>query len=392
MWWLHQENSPIRIAVLPLRNVSPEATDDYFADGLTSEIIRELSTIEGLVVRSQTSSFLFKNRPRNVREVGTQLSADYVLEGSVLRSGQNLRINAQFIRVTDDSPVWSQKFDGDISAVIAMQEEVSRGIVNSLRLTLGRGRRRYETSTEAYDLYLRARALPFQIGLRGYDESIAPLEQAIASDPSFAPAYAALAATYAARSNQFRLDIPDELRKMKAAAELAIRLDPLLAEAFDALGMLHARDAQWQDAEKSFRRAIELDASRSLTYIHFAKYVMWPLGRMQAALRQFRIAEEMDPLAPQIRFDIGWLLTAIGRYDEAEKYCSKVPADYTARNSCIGGALLGQGKTEEAIRFSGKATNRTIAPTLDMHTRASGGGRKRNVWQRMYRQGRSNKP
>ena len=119
---------------------------------------------------------------------------------------------------------------------------------------------------------------------------------------------------------------------------------------------------------------------------------MWPLGRMQAALRQFRIAEEMDPLAPQIRFDIGWLLTAIGRYDEAEKYCSKVLADYTARNSCIGGALLGQGKTEEAIRFSGKATNRTIAPTLDMHTRASGGGRKRNVWQRMYRQGRSNKP
>ena len=205
MWWLHQENSPIRIAVLPLRNVSPEATDDYFADGLTSEIIRELSTIKGLVVRSQTSSFLFKNRPRNVREVGTQLSADYAPEGSAPRPGQNLRINAQFIRVTDDSPVWSQKFDGDISAVIAMQEEVSRGIVNSLRLTLGRGRRRYETSTEAYDLYLRARALPFQIGLRGYDESIAPLEQAIASDPSFAPAYAALAATYAARSNQFRL-------------------------------------------------------------------------------------------------------------------------------------------------------------------------------------------
>src|SRR5207248_5594943 len=125
-----------------------------------------LSIIDGLAVRSQTSSFVFKGKPLNVREAGRQLQADYILEGSVLRDGQQLRINAQLVRVRDDFPLWSGKYDRELTDVFAIQEEISRGIVNSLRLKLGRGRRRYETSVEAYDLYLRARALQNH-GLRG---------------------------------------------------------------------------------------------------------------------------------------------------------------------------------------------------------------------------------
>ena len=158
-------------------------------------------------MRSQTSSFAFKGKPRNVREAGKQLEADYILEGSVLRAGQQLRINAQLVRVRDDFPLWSGKFDRELTDVFAIQDEISRGIVNSLRLKLGRGRRRYETSPEAYDLYLRARALQIQRGLSGYDQSIGLFEEAIAKDPSFAPAYAGLAAAHAARSGQFRFDI-----------------------------------------------------------------------------------------------------------------------------------------------------------------------------------------
>jgi adenylate cyclase len=278
---------------------------DYFADGLTTEIIRNLSIMDGLAVRSQTSSFAFKGKPQNVRDVGKQLDAEYVLEGSVLRSGQQLRINAQLVRVRDDFPVWSGKYDRELRDVVAIQDEISRGIVNSLRLKLGRGRRRYETSAEAYDLYLRARALMIQHGQPGFDESIGPLEEAIAKDATFAPAYAGLAMAYASRSGQFRLDIPDEVRKLKGAVEQAIRLDPLRAEAHDALGRLYAREARWVESERSFQRAIELDPGSSSSRTGFALYLLWSLGRVEEALQQLRLVEKNDPLSPEPQFALG---------------------------------------------------------------------------------------
>ena len=155
-WWRFRQNAPIPIAVLPLINLSQDPSNDYFADGLTSELIRNLSIIDGLTVRSQTSSFVFKGKLQNVSDAGKQLNVEYILEGSVLRSGQQLRINAQFIRVRDDFPLWSGKYDREATDIFAIQEEISRGIVNSLRLKLGRGRRRYEASVEAYDLSCEA--------------------------------------------------------------------------------------------------------------------------------------------------------------------------------------------------------------------------------------------
>ncbi len=202
-WWrFGRLSGPIPIAVLPLVNLSQDPANDYFADGLTDEIIRDLSIIEGLAVRSQTSSFILKGAPHNVREAGKQLEADYILEGSVLRAGEKLRINAQLVRVRDDIPIWSGRYDRELRDVVAIQDEISRGIVNSLRLKLGRGRRRYEIDSEVYDSYLRARAISVERGLRGLNESIAPLEEVVAKDPSFAPAYADLAAAYAARSGR----------------------------------------------------------------------------------------------------------------------------------------------------------------------------------------------
>src|SRR4026207_1805835 len=178
--------------------------------------IRNLSIIDGLAVRSQTSSFAFKGKQQNIRDAGKQLDAEYILEGSVFRSGQQLRINARLVRVRDDFPLWTAGYDKELTDVFAIQNEISRGIVNELRLKLGQGRRRYETSAEAYDLYLRARALPIRHGPPGFDQSIGPLEEAIAKDSSFAPAYAALAMAYANRSGQSRLDIPEEVRKLRA--------------------------------------------------------------------------------------------------------------------------------------------------------------------------------
>jgi TolB-like protein len=350
-WWVGHKSAPIAIAVLPLNNLSEDPGNDYFADGLTGEIIRNLSIIDGLAVRSQTSSFAFKGKQQNIRDAGKQLDAEYILEGSVFHSGQQLRINARLVRVRDDFPLWSGRYDRELTDAFAIQDEISRGIVNGLRLKLGRGRRRYETSTEAYDLYLRARALPIQHGQPGFDQSIGPLEEAIAKDPSFAPAYAGLAMAYAVRSGQSRQDIPDEVRKLRAAVEQAIRLDPLLAEAHDALGRLYARDARWVESEKSFQRAIELDPGSSASHTGFALYLLRSLGRVEEALDQLRIAEKNDPLSPQLQFNLGNLLISAGRYNEAASYCNKLPADYPERNMCLGRALLGQGRTEEAIRI-----------------------------------------
>jgi TolB-like protein len=228
-WWRFHQNEPIPIAVLPLINLSQDPANDYFSDGLTGEIIRNLSIIDGLAVRSQTSSFVFKGKTRSVHEAGKQLDVEYILEGSVFRAGQQLRINVQLVRVHDDFPLWAGKYDREATDIFGIQDEISRGIVNSLRLKLGRGRRRYETSAEAYDVYVRGRAFETRPGLSGMREAIPRFEETIVKDPSFAPAYAGLAVAYGALSGYDRFDQAeraDQVSKMRAAAERAIQLDP----------------------------------------------------------------------------------------------------------------------------------------------------------------------
>jgi TolB-like protein len=351
--WSHygHRSALIPIAVLPLTNLSPDSKDGYFADGLTDELIRNLSIIKGLAVRSRTSSFAFKGEAHSAREVGKQLQVDYMLEGSVFHAGQQLRIDAQLIRVRDDFPLWSGKFDREWKDVFTIQDEISRGIVNSLRLKLGNGQRRYETSPEAYDLFLRGRAFPIRQGLHGFDLSIEPLEQAIAKDPSFAPAYAGLAAAHAARSGQPQFDPDIEMSKMRASAQKAIELDPLLAEAHDAMGMAYARDAQWAESERSFRHAINLNPARAETHEHFASFLLWPLNRTKEAMEQLRLAETADPLSARVRSSKGQVLIADRRYDEAIDNCQKLPEGYESRIQCLGRALTGKGKVNEAIRI-----------------------------------------
>jgi TolB-like protein/DNA-binding winged helix-turn-helix (wHTH) protein len=350
-WWrVWPKPDPYAIAVLPFKNLSSESNSDYFSDGLTDEVIRNLSIIDGLQVKSRTSSFAFKDKPRNIHEVGVQLGVSLVLEGSVLHSGDKLRINAQLVRVSDDAPLWSQRFDRELKDIFAIQDEISRGIVNSLRLKLGRGQRRYETSVEAYDLYLRARAIDPLQGV--FQQQIDLFEEAVAKDPSFAPAYAGLAATYALHSIVFPVQhTPDELAKMRAAGEKAIQLDPLLAEAHEALAVIFARDGQWEQAEKSFRRAIELDPNRSSTYLNYSDWLLTVLGRNDEALQQLRVAEKLDPLSPQVHRSLAWALIDVGRYDEAAEYSLKLPADHFTKWMILARARLGQGRTTEAIQI-----------------------------------------
>jgi TolB-like protein/DNA-binding winged helix-turn-helix (wHTH) protein len=355
-WWLvRPKSSPYTIAVLPFKNLSSEPDSDYFSDGLTDEIIRNLSLIDGLQVKSRTSSFAFKDKSRNIHEVGAQLGASLVLEGSILRSSDKLRINAQLIRVSDDVPLWSNRFDRALKDVFAIQDEISRSIVNELRLKLGSGQRRYNTDLEAYELYLRAEPLA---NLPPSDDtkllkSIQLFEEVIAKDPDFAPAYAGIAEAYANLSASPRSFSPDEAyTKMRVASEKALRLDPLLAEAHASMGLVYSRDRDWEAAERAFRRAIQLNPNLSRPHVDFATWVLFPLGRLEEALRELRTALELDPLSLNVQNSLNYLLISAGRYVEVLENCRRVLAvdpDDPFAQQLSGRALLQKGRLNEAI-------------------------------------------
>jgi serine/threonine-protein kinase len=295
--------------------------------------------------------FLLKGRSRDVREVGRQLAVDYLLEGSVLRAGDELHVDVQFVRTRDVVPLWSGSYDRPMADIFDIQDEISLAIVNNLRLRLGRGRRRYETSVAAYDEYLRARGVTFgQEGPRGFI-SIPAFERAIARDPAFAPAYAGLAAAYAIKSIQYPEEDhpPDEVPKMRATAEKAIKLDPLLPEAYNALGMADAREGRWDQADRSFRKAIELDPNRSRTRVDYAMWFLDTVGRNDEGIEQARRALSSDPLSPDVRLALAWLLMSTGRYEEAADHCAQMPADNTLRIQWLARARSGQGRSNEAI-------------------------------------------
>jgi TolB-like protein len=349
-WRRFHPEAPIPIAVLPLINLNQDPANDYFADGLTSEIIRNLSIIDGLAARSEASSFALKGKPQKARDAGAQLQADYLVEGSVLRSGEQLRINVQLVRASDDFSLWSQKYDREMRDIFSIQDEISREIVNNLRLKLGRGRRKYETSTEAYDLYLRARGLVEHAGLRGFYQSVPLYEQAIAKDPGFAPAYAGLAAAHAALSGNTTYDIPSEVEQLHDAVQKSVELDPFSAESYDAVGAVYARDGKWEQSEKSFLRAIELQPNRADSHTHFASFYLLPLGRLDDAIKQLLIAQKNDPLAPEVHFWLGDALADAGRDEEAAEYCEKVPPENQNRVGCILGARVRLGRAREVIQ------------------------------------------
>jgi TolB-like protein/Flp pilus assembly protein TadD len=348
--WIGNQPAPIAIAVLPLENLSRDPANDYFSDALTGELIRDLAILDGLTVRSQTSSFALKGKPRNIRDAGRMLAADYILEGSVFRAGDQLRVLAQLIRVRDDFPVWSGKYERQAADVLAIQEEISRAIVNNLRLKVGRGRRRYETNAEGYDLYLRAMSLGIQVGPDGFSRSVPLFEQVIAKDPAFAPAYAGLAQARLTRSQRFQFDMQRETREMRSAAQKAIELDPFSTESYDALATAAARDAQWEQARTTFMRAIELDPRRPETRSHYAIYYLGPLGLLADALTELHLAEKGDPLSGEIQFFLWRAARDSGHADEAAAACGKLAPEHFSKRACQLELPLRQGRFDEVIR------------------------------------------
>jgi TolB-like protein/Flp pilus assembly protein TadD len=342
------------IAVLPLRELNAAPDTEYFTDGLTDEIIYNLSIIDGLEVKSGSSSFVFKGKAVDAREAGRQLGSDLVLEGTVLRGVDRLRLNIQLVRVADDVPVWSQQYDRGMRDIFAVQDEVSRAIVNELRLKGDGGQRRYRTDPDTYDLYLQALSLSHE-NAPGHADQIehaaALLKEVAARDRQFVPAYAALAEVYAHFPVR-RYSTRESLELMREATKQAIALDPLLPQALATLGLVQARELRWQDAEAAFRRALELDPNLATARSEFATFVLEPQDKITEAVSQVRRAVELDPLSPSRRGQLIFALLRAGATDEALALAQATRAAYPNEGTIpqlLARALMLKGRTNEAL-------------------------------------------
>ena len=341
------------IAVLPLRNLSAEPGSDYFTDGLTDEIIRNLAVIKGMDVRSRTSSFAFKDKPRNLRDIGAQLGVNLVVEGSIMRSGSRLRINAQLVQVAGDVTLWTERFDRDLEDVFAIQDEISRAIVSKLRLTLSRGQRRYDSNFEAYEAYLRGRYFWNQRSGEGLRKAIEHFQTAVQHDPGYAAAYAGIAGSYGPLGYFGYMPPQEALAGMRAAVTRALAINDDLAEAHAARALLLAVH-EWRlaDAEPAFRRALALDPGDATTHSWYAQYLI-ATGRRDEALAESRRAIELDPLSLVINTGFGSRLYWARRFDDAIAQCRKTleldPA-YDGARRCLALAYAQRGAHDQAVR------------------------------------------
>jgi serine/threonine protein kinase/tetratricopeptide (TPR) repeat protein len=333
------------IAVMPFKNLSAEPDSDYFADGLTSEVIRNLNE-GGLNVKSQTSSFDFKNKPRDLRSIGELLNVNHIVEADVLRVGNRLRINAQLVQVAGDVTIWSRQFDQPLEDVFAIQDQISRAIVNKLQVTLAREQRRYQTNLQAYQLYLRARAVSAGETAEGSEEAAVKLfKEVIRIDPTFAPAYAGLAGVYTAIT--WNVGVPATWLELRPAARKALELDPDLAETQVAMGLVYTLDRDWDNAVKSFERSLTLNPN--LTQIHSAySDTLVLMGQPDKALQLLGQALVMDPLSRTVRRDLGLVQFLNGRFEDAIASFRRV-RNFRGTTLLETRALMMAGRPEDAI-------------------------------------------
>lgn len=312
---------PHRIAVLPMVNISPDPSDAYFADGLTEELISTLSKISELSVISRTSITGYKGTTKKIRDIGGELGAGSVLEGSFRKSGNKIRVTAQLISVDDDRHVWSESYDRNLDDVFEVQTDIAKKVADALRVKIlspevGRIDRKPTDSTKAYTLYLRARVHWNERTLEGVKKAIRYFEEAIRLDPDFALAYSGLADCYSVQEDRGWASHSETGPLAEKYAEKALYLDSELAEGHASFGLV--LKAQWDlaGAEREFRKAIALNPNYATAY-HWYANLLRTLERCEEALDREKDAFELDPYSSIIIQGIGICLLFLNRVREA---------------------------------------------------------------------------
>ncbi len=363
------------IAVLPFVNASPDAENEYLSDGITDELIDALAKISGLRVSSRSSVFALKGKSLDVRAVGALLSVSVVLEGTVRKAGDRLRITAQFTSTDDGRLLWSQRYDRQLVDVFAIQDEIAGTIVSTLRATMFTDLaehvpRRYTENIQAYGLYLKGRYAWGKRTKEGVDEAVRFFEQAIAADPNYAPAYAGLADSYALDVDYRAIPVADSYARAKDYARKALALDETVPSAHASLAWaLFIYDWDWEGAEREFHRAIELNPRYASAHQWFA-FLLCSRGQHDSALLEAHTALELDPASVSIRRAVGWLCHYARRYDTAHDHLARATEmDPTAVETCriLAQNFAMQGRLEEAERIFRETL---LLPTAGAYTKA----------------------
>ena len=316
------------LAVLPLENLSGDPQQDYFADGMTEELIADLGQIEALRVISRTSVMRYKKTDKPLPQIAKELKVDAVIEGSVLRAGNRVRVTAQLIRASTDRHLWAQSYERELGDVLALQGDVARAIAEQVRIKLtpeqqARFVPARPVNPEAHDAYLKGR---YYWNLRtesGLNKGIDYFQQAVEKDFGYAQAYAGLADSYLLQTAWARMAPREAYPRAKAAALKALEIDETLAEAHTSLGTVElAYEWNWSGAEKEYKRAIELNPSYATAHNFYAMYLSY-MGRHDEAIAEIGRAEELDPLSPIINAIGGFVLFFARRYDEAIAQCRR---------------------------------------------------------------------
>jgi len=311
------------LAVLPLESLSGDASQNYFADGMTDELITDLAQISALRVISRTSVMAYKGARKPLPQIARELNVDAMVEGTVLRSGDQVRITAQLIEASTDKHLWSQSYEGELRDTLALQNRVAGAIADQIRISLTPQeqtalKNAKVVNPEAYESYLKGRYFWNKRTADGFKVALAYFNQAIEEDPKYAQAYSGLADTYVLLGDwEYGVMAPKEAYpKAKAAATRALELDNSLSDAHTSLASLGMFDWDWQSAGKEFRRAIELNPGYATAHQWYAWHLNL-LGRQREAIAEIRKAESLDPLSLIISADTADLLFVARRYDES---------------------------------------------------------------------------
>ncbi|HTG27332.1 MAG TPA: winged helix-turn-helix domain-containing protein [Methylomirabilota bacterium] len=317
----------LMLAVLPFENLTGDAAQDYLSDGLTEEMIAQLGHLdpEHLGVIARTSVMHYKHTTEQVAQIGHELGVQYVLEGSLRREADRVRITAQLVQMKDQTHIWSRQYDRELKSLLALQGEIAQETADEIQLTLGHSHKPWAadrklaspSSYQAYDLYLKGRYFWNKRTKEGFQQAAEYFQQSIVTDPNYARAYAGLADTFALMSSWSFMPQTEAMPKARAAALRGLQLDDSLAEAHTSLALIAENyDYDWQTAEKEYRRAIQLDPQYATAHQWYAECLSFE-GRFPEALEESEQARQLDPLSLIIATDHAVILYFARQYDRA---------------------------------------------------------------------------
>jgi adenylate cyclase len=353
------------IAVLPFINMSPDKDQDYFCDGIAEEIINALVHIESFKVIARTSAFSFKGQHIDIREIGRILDVDIVLEGSIRKDGNRLRITAQLIKIADGSHIWSERYDCEMKDVFTIQDEISLAILNSLKVRLlgdtkAMITKRHSENIEAYNLYLRGTYCWQMMTIEGYKKASDYFEQALQKDPNYALAYVGFATVKIASTAYGDVPPNEAFPTAIEYVNKSLKIDNTLDGAYSALGVINTFYYwNWKEAERNFKHALQINPNSSLIHIYYS-FLLTCTGRHKEAISEAKRAQELDPLSYFINTFTGIAYAFAGQFDMAIKEFQTtltINPNYFFAHNQLGMAYLGKSMLKEGVAELEKAVD-----------------------------------